>query len=90
MRSRDDRARGCEEPGRAEGQAFAPEPPQVLELLERLGAGERLTDAPMSLGLSQEQARAMFFVAAGIVRRALAEPPKERCRFTEWIRRFRR
>jgi hypothetical protein len=73
-----------------EGPGLAPEPARVLELLERLGAGERLVDAPISMGLSQEQARAMFFVAAGIVRRAVAEPPKERRRFTEWIRRFRR
>jgi hypothetical protein len=67
--------------GRGRGrQALAPEPAQilesqVLELLRRLGAGERLVDAPISMGLSQEQARAMFSVAAELVRRALQEPP---------------
>jgi hypothetical protein len=72
-------------------QAFAPEPSQVLELLERLGAGERLVDAPISMGLSQEQARAMFFVAADIVRRALREaPPQEGRWLYKWIRRIRR
>ena len=76
----------------AEGQErYAPKPSQVLELLERLGAGERLVDAPISMGLSQEQARAMFFIAADIVRQSLAvAPPAKRRWFSRWIKSPRR
>ena len=82
---------GARSPAGQVRQAFAPEPSQVLELLERLGSGERLVDAPMSMGLSQEQARAMFFVAAEIVRQSLGKPPpKEHRWFSNWIEIFRR
>jgi len=43
-------------------------PSKIMELLERLGAGERLVDAPLAMGLSQEQARAIFLRVAEIVR----------------------
>ncbi len=77
--------------GAGEQGRHAPEPSQVLELLERLATGERLVDAPISMGLSQEQARAMFFVAADIVRHSLAGPPPKRRRwFTRLIERFRK
>jgi hypothetical protein len=49
-------------------------PSKVLELLERLAAGERLVDAPIAMGLSQEHARAIFAQAAGIVRQSLQDP----------------
>jgi len=52
-----------------------PAPLLILELLDRLGAGERLADAPLAMGLSQEQARAIFFRVAEIVRQNLMEPP---------------
>jgi hypothetical protein len=77
--------------GSGEQRRHAPEPSQVLELLERLATGERLVDAPMSMGLSQEQARAMFFVAADIVRQSLTEPrARKRHWFTRWIKYFRK
>ncbi len=77
--------------GAGEQGRHAPEPSQVLELLERLATGERLVDAPISMGLSQEQARAMFFVAADIVRHSLAEPqPRRRRWFTKWSKHSRK
>ncbi len=67
---------------RPEGQLrVTPAPSQVLELLERLAGGERLVDAPVAMGLSQDQARAMFFVAAEIVRKSLKEPPSKKRRW---------
>jgi hypothetical protein len=49
-------------------------PSKIVELLDRLGAGERLADAPLAMGLSQEQARAIFLHAAEIVRQNFKEP----------------
>jgi hypothetical protein len=48
--------------------AQEPELAKILELLERLAAGERLTDAPIAMGLSQDEARSMFAKAGLIVR----------------------
>jgi hypothetical protein len=56
-----------------------PAPAKMLELLERLGDGERLVDAPIAMGLSQEDARAIFAKAAEIVRQSLQRAsPKKR------------
>jgi hypothetical protein len=55
-----------------------PLPSKIVELLDRLAAGERLTDAPLAMGLSPEQAQAVFLRAAEIVRQNLSEPaPKK-------------
>ena len=51
-------------------------PSKILELLERLSAGERLVDAPLAMGLSQEQARAIFIRVTEIVRKNLSKPAK--------------
>jgi hypothetical protein len=57
-----------------------PVPSKIVELLDRLGAGERLADAPLAMGLSQEQAQAIFLRAAEIVRQNLDEPAaRKRC-----------
>ena len=57
----------------------APElvPSKIMELLERLSAGERLVDAPLAMGLTQDQARAIFLRVAEIVRQNFKEPPFE-------------
>jgi hypothetical protein len=59
--------------GEKREQRQEPAPAKILELLERLGAGERLVDAPIAMGLSQEDARAIFAEAAEIVRRSLQD-----------------
>jgi uncharacterized DUF497 family protein len=51
-----------------------PAPSKIVELLDRLGAGERLAEAPLAMGLSLEQAQAIFHRAAEIVRQNLKEP----------------
>jgi hypothetical protein len=53
-----------------------PEVLRMLELLERLAGGERLTDAPIAMGLSQDDARSIFAKAGVIVRRTLETAPK--------------
>jgi hypothetical protein len=55
-------------------QQPGPVPSEIVELLDRLGAGERLADVPLAMGLSQEQARAIFLRAAEIVRQNFNEP----------------
>jgi ABC-type arginine transport system ATPase subunit len=65
--------------GEKRDQQEDPAPAKMLELLERLGAAERLVDAPIAMGLSQEDARAIFAKAAEIVRESLRNAsPKRR------------
>jgi hypothetical protein len=49
-------------------------PSKIVELLDRLGKGEHLVDVPLAMGLSQEQARAIFLCVAEIVRQNFKEP----------------
>jgi hypothetical protein len=55
-------------------------PSKIVELLDRLGTGERLMDAPLAMGLSQEQACAIFLRAAEIVRQNCEEPAVKKWR----------
>jgi hypothetical protein len=49
-------------------------PSKIVELLDRLSMGECLVDVPLAMGLSQEQARAIFLRVAEIVRQNFKEP----------------
>jgi hypothetical protein len=55
-------------------------PSKIAELLDRLGTGERLADAPLAMGLSHEQVRAIFLRAAEIVRQNCKEPAVKKWR----------
>jgi hypothetical protein len=63
-----------ESTGAAVQEQSEPAPSKIVELLDRLGAGERLAEAPLAMGLSLEQAQAIFLRAAEIVRQNFREP----------------
>ena len=54
----------------------AAEVERMLELLDRLAAGERLDDAPLAMGLSEGDARSIFAKAGLIVRQSVQPAPK--------------
>jgi len=60
----------------AEKAGLEPEVLKMLELLDRLAGGERLTDAPLAMGLSLDDARSIFAKAGLIVRQSVQPAPK--------------